>query len=474
MSTYLARMLIFGTLTVLAGMNTGCSSDPDLDEVSGRVKVRMPWMLSDLSLNASDPKLDSAVHAKQNPISLQFIEISEIKNLKRVQGSFAEFLLYPQLSGSDLSGVFPEAQFIKYKNDRYVAVNALSIQMAALYAHAERLRAFDTLLGVKVNTGPRTIALFDVEDRGETNNAFYHGESDAMFFLPFTGSNVSTTFNSGIFAHEHFHSIFYKIVHRPLIASQVLPQNMNPSLHGNAIREKLESSNSNVLVKAVPGTMATNQKDVSVLSTLSVNDQNYARILIQGLNEGVADIWGWAYTGNPDFIAISLSSEKDARTLVSVAKTEDQFFRFPPKCVVQRFVEDVQASDVENKPNFYRAKSYEFGTAFARIMKLYAENIQVAEGITNAEARVKVAKQIVEFLPRVKDYYATQLSQMVPIDLFKKFAQTQTLTQNQCQFFLRILNSPFNDGGFKSVCEVSTNDHYVIQQTTETKEEFCR
>lgn len=469
MSTVLARMLIFGTVALLAA----CSSDEQLDRVSGRVRVRMPWTLSDLSLSPSDPVLASNASeaSKQKQISLHFIQISELKELKRVQGQFAEFLLYPQLSGKDLSGTLPEADFFKLQNGKYVAKNALSMQMAVLYAHAERLHAFDKLLGIMVNPGPRRIAITDVEDRGEANNAFYHGETDAMFFLPFSGSQIATTFNSGIYAHEHFHSIFYKLVHQPLIDAKVLPKNMNPSLHGSAFQDQLHGHGS---VPAVLGSTAQQGADVSALSTLSVTQQNYAKILIQGINEGVADFWGWAYTGNPDFIALSLPSEKDARSLNSSAKLTDAFYRFPPRCVIQRFVEDVQASSADNKPMLVKAKAYEFGTAFSRVMKLYTESVQAADGITNAEARVKVAQQLAAFLPQLKTYYTTQLSQMVPIDLFKQFAQAQKMNLNQCQFMLKVLNAPLNDGGFKYACEETADKTAELKQTTEAKEEFCQ
>ncbi len=469
MSTVLVRMLIFGTIAVLAA----CSSDQELDRVSGRVRVRMPWTLSDLSLKSSDPIIGSgsADAAKQKPISLQFIEISELKDLKRVQGLFAEFLLYPQLSGKDLSGTLPEADFFKLEKDKYVAKNILSLQMAVLYAHAERLQGFDKMLGINVNSGPRQIAITDLEDRGEVNNAFYHGETDAMFFLPFSGSTIATLFNPGIYAHEHFHSIFYKLVHQPLIDSKVLPKNMNPSLHGTHFGEHLHGGNT---MTSTLGSVVQNAAEVSVLSTLTVNQQNYAKILIQGLNEGVADFWGWAYTGNPDFIALSLPSELEARSLNSNSKLTDPFFRFPPRCVLQRFVEDVQSSSAENKPAFVKAKAYEFGTAFSRIMKLYTESVQVADGITNPQARIKVAKQLAEFLPQLKSYYTSQLSQMIPIDLFKQFALSQKMNLNQCQFMLKVLNAPLNDGGFKYICEESADKTAVLKQTSEAKEEFCQ
>ena len=470
MSTVLARMLIFGTMAVLAA----CSSDQELDRVSGRVRVRMPWTLSDMSFNSSDPVIvsNSSEAAKQKQISLQFIQISELKELKRVQGAFAEFLLYPQLSGKDLSGTLPEADFFKLEKDKYVAKNVLSLQMAFLYAQAERLKAFDQMLGINVNSGPRRIAIMDVEDRGEANNAFYHGETDTLFYLPFSGSNMATLFNSGIYAHEHFHSLFYKLVHQPLIEAKVLPKNMNPNLHGSGFRDQLHGRSA--LPAAALGAVAQDSADVTVLSTLSVNQQNYAKLLIQGVNEGIADFWGWVYTGNPDFIALSLPSEQEARSLNSTSKLSDAFYRFPPRCVLQRFVEDIQTSNVENKPAYVKAKSYEFGTAFSRIMKLYTDSVQSAEQITHAQARVKVAQQLANFLPKLTTYYTTQLSQMVPIDLFKQFAESQKLNLNQCQFMLKILNAPLNDGGFKYTCDEAADKTVSLKQTAEAKEEFCQ
>lgn len=474
MSTFLARMLIFGTVALIAA----CSSDQELDQVSGHIKVRMPWLKTDLALHPSDPQLATPKNkaaqletseTKQNFMSLQFIRLSSVQNLKKVFGAYGEFLLYPQLHGSDVSGTTPEAQFFKLEKDRYIAMNSLSMQMAVLYAHAERLKIFDGKLGLAVNGNRRRMGIVDVEDRGEANNAFYHGLTDTLFFLPFNGQqNVATMFNSGVFAHEHFHSIFYKLVHQPLIAEKVLPQDMSPTLHGSQFLQHLRESNSTL------SQFASATQDTSVLSTLAVKDQNYIKILIQGLNEGVADVWGWAYTGDPDFIAITLPSEKENRTLNLVVKTQDDYLRFPPKCVLRRFVEDMQTEDAALRVSYIRGKSYEFGTSFARLMKLYAETIQKDENLSSANARVKVAKLIADFLPQLRSYYTAELSQMVPIDLVKKFAQSQKLTMNQCSFFLRILNAPLNDGALKYSCVTGTDQQVQLTQTQEAKAEFCK
>ena len=158
------------------------------------------------------------------------------------------------------------------------------------------------------------------------DNAFYNSAVDTLFFVPYKDTALPIPLNPGVIAHEHFHSYFSYQVLNPLVSEKVIP--------------RLGSSGN---YKTQKGT-----------------EDLYSLFVLKAINESLADVWGWIYSNDPDFVALSLPKAQNSRNL------DRDIERVSSKAEMQSRVNDIihQCSGAESK--CIADASYGFGSPLAR------------------------------------------------------------------------------------------------------------
>ncbi|MBC7458132.1 MAG: hypothetical protein H7235_07630, partial [Bdellovibrionaceae bacterium] len=178
-----------------------CQPQTPVSDANGNLKVLIPMVAKDLSNDSSQ---------------LETVTIKNISSLKDVSGSYVRFFYTPGGGSGALTGPAPQSRFIRTGKDVYVPSDSITQQMFSLYYHIQNLNDFNAEISPELKqTQPFQIGLnTQVPDNASTgkNNAFFDGESNALLFVPYTLGNIPISVNSGIIAHEFFHSIFFKHV----------------------------------------------------------------------------------------------------------------------------------------------------------------------------------------------------------------------------------------------------------------------
>jgi hypothetical protein len=356
----------------LVAATVGCGRDPETSSVSGDVKTRIP------------------IASEGGSYSLQEVTLQGITSLYNFGGQFGNFYIYPAVTDGKLSGTQPKSRFLK-AGDLYVAEDELSQQMAVIYNHLQNMAALDEEIGAGgVNKWPRDVGMavrYRSKKGLDSNNAFYDGALDAILVIPYTRDNLPIAVNAGILAHEHFHSLYYKLVEKDVFEKASKP------LHGQQVREA-------VLGESIVG----EGFNISKPETVDAYAESFHKQFSRGINEGLADYWAWMYTGDPDFLMRSLPSEEKARTL-NLTPSQLENYKFPNK-------EDFSArmdlgrieffADGSKNPCYGDGVSYCLGTDYARTLKRFAAVVQAARGVSSFEARKIVAAAIVKTLPEFR------------------------------------------------------------------------
>jgi hypothetical protein len=345
----------FAALIVLAS----CNQEPDTRNATGNVQVRIPFP------------------DEGGGYSLKVIGLSGITSLYEFAGKYANFYVSPAVDRSNrIHGTRPKGHFLKTAKNIYVPLDTeISQQMAVIYAHLERLSLLDNELGVgDLQQGPRDVGLmvrYSSPGKGglTTNNAYYNPETDSILLVPYTESELPIAVNGGILAHEHFHSLYYKLVGRKI--------GQKAQGHGQELLAQVQGAK-------VTRTTLEGLRDESLSLAERTNLFSYL-----GMNEGLADFWAWVYTGDPDFLASSVSSES-ARRSMKMEEAAVKELAFSP---VRRW------RNVVGELGGERCSIYCLGTEYAKALKAYSNVVETTRGISSVQARRLVAKAIVTALP---------------------------------------------------------------------------
>lgn len=274
--------------------------------------------------NSSKPFKTQIVVGSATGLQFQIVELEGVQNQKTLEGEVVEFYLAPGEQNSELVGPHAVAKFIQNSEGVFIPTNSLSLQMVSLYYHMQALKKLEIQsLGKTFVKWPRKIGLQVKTNSAETrfNNAFYNNKLDVMFFVPYVDQELPLPLNGGIIAHEHFHSYFSYSILQKSLASDVLP----------------------------------------------IEDY-----FLKSINEGLADVWGWIYSDNPDFISLSLPDLAGPRKL-----EQPSFFRKPVLKTKKDMESDLNLVEQECKrlswcnsaDQLTLGLAYSNGTALARTLK---------------------------------------------------------------------------------------------------------
>lgn len=360
----------------------GCTSSTREQSLKGGIQAKIPLWSGDT-------------------YELTTVSILSVDNLIELKGWAANFLLGPALVGGHLVGQKPKIRTIRNAEGVYVATDELSLELLTIYYHMEQLGMMDELVGAKdVNHWPRTIAVNVnyLEDNHQKleNNALYSGELDSLLFVPYSRTQLPIMVNAGIMGHEHFHSLFQKLVIEPL--GTKFPQ--SPTLH----EEKK--------IRRAVGVI--DSPNLRVEEKILSEQTYYHTYFLRGLNEGLADYWGWLYSKDNNFVGHSIREHQSERTLDQEVEKIDT-----RSC----FLSKLQTFNADNKGPGTRA--YEFGTSLARLQKQFTQQLRSQGNMTEEQVKILMGRAVVESLPQ----FATE---------FKALADDQMMEPSR---WLEILQS---------------------------------
>ncbi len=428
----------FAIVTVLALLLAGCSKSTDVESAEGSVSVQIP------------------VQSETATYQLAIVNLLGISNLRDVSGNFARFFYSPGVGDSSITGQSPSAHFIK-SGATFIPADFISAQMAVIYYHMQNLAKIDKDAGAQgVNHWPRSVGLetLIVDAMGtQKNNAFYDGHTDAMLFVPFSEGNLPLSVNAGIIAHEHFHSLFYKLVIQKAVVK-------NKIAFGLASQHPLVSGPAKALGKMTRPPMAIPEK---------IKTRLFNQVYIRGLNEGLADFWGWLYTNDVDFMKLSLPSFVQARSL-SLDKS------LPGQHLTQQGIENLISNSVQNEDQakVELVNYYYVGTPHARFLKEWARLYSSDHRISVTEGKMIVAQKVVAYLNEItKSLLALEENELInPTHLFKYFADQNVgdpkLSKESCNFLSNYLN--FEKTAKKDVVDCVEQDGRTVLKPTAAME----
>lgn len=336
---------------------SACVRNFSSDTEGGNITVKIPWYSSE-----------------KGSYELRDVALTGLQDTKTMTGVFAKFFFSPSSNGGQLTGYRPQAHFFRNQMGTYIAKDHTTLQMATVYAVMERMFHLDREVGAEgVNRYPRDIGINVVQmDHGllVRNNAYYEGRSDAILLLTYSNENLPIPFNSGILAHEHFHSLFYKLVIKKLKEEKKVDLQLPDSPHEPLVeKNKKHDDETEAQVRAA-----------------------YTEVLLRGLNEGFADYWAFLFTGDPDFITVSIPSLQDSRSLLRKSEKGPRFV-YRQSEIKSEILKIFQHSTVVDEELV--DLSYSIGTSYSRFLKSLSDQVAESRGLSPAQARFLVGRSII-------------------------------------------------------------------------------
>lgn len=423
----------------LSGALVACAPQSDSASEAGTVRVLAPMSNSKAGY------------------SLDILELKGIEDLQTVSGHFARFFLSPRIVDNHLQGTAPKGRFIRNGGGDYIPANEITQQLVTVYAHMQRLAQLDEDLGAGgVNKWPRDIGVAVKVKGGVYNNAFYDGKTDSMLFVPYDQQGLPIAINGGILAHEHFHSLFYKLVLK------------ESPYKGNA-HDRPEFLNS----VGITEEKARERKVLPIMTRIEGEPMDastqyfyYHAALSRGLNEGLADFWGWMYTGDPDFIAQSLPNERSARSLK--AADENSVNALPSLNIVQRALNIYYSSgDEKAMKQYVVGLAYSMATSYSRVMKRFTDIYARERSIDSLQARKDVAKILVKTLPKIAEgFQKLEGRYYTSVDFMVSFIeQLGAMHEAECSFVKDVLNNTNSDLTVKFACKKDEQERWSVEKT---------
>jgi hypothetical protein len=360
---------------------------------------------------------------------MEIVELFGLKSLTELQGTAARFLINPSISEGSIQGQTPHLNYMRDSNDVIVATDEVSLQLLTLYAHYEKLHALDETAGAKdVLAYPRTVAVnakFRSSQGLVENNALYSGHYDALMVVPYTQNSLPLMANAGVIGHEHFHALFQKLVIEA--STGKFPDPDHATLHPI---ESMTLEGGRGARGGAEGQQTENPRE------------KYHAALLRAVNEGLADVWGWIYSGDDNFVGRSLPSEKIRRQLDVIPEflaTRDE--------LLSPIAQGAGSDHV-------LALSYQFGTQLARSIRNFANLYGLGKEMKTQEIRAKLAQVLISSLPKLQEkYFGLKDEEYLTLSaVFSLIVdQMPDIQSEECKFVERII--PKEEKGKVSVLD---------------------
>lgn len=445
------RPTFYGITVILclyASLMTACSFVATEQGSQGGHRVLIPW-------------------STDGQYKFESVTLNNLLNLPSLTGKSALFMLSPSVVDSRLAGFQPRVRTFRDGDGVYVPTDELSLHLLTLYAHIEKLQDLDAAVGLgDLLPKPRIVGVevrIPQKQRGQVeNNALYSPQLDALLFVPYKGDDLPLTVNAGVVAHEHFHSLFNYIVLKPAKAKikAIRAAQVHPG-EEKILREVFEDIPENARVNngtvsvgplngqpkpaVVPGEEDIGPSNIGQESVGLEDWEVYHVNLLRAMNEGLADVWGWIYSGDNIFVR---------RSIPLVQKTRDLELSGQQRLYsMENFRQMTLAASIAGDES---VRAYELGTIYARAVK----NVFEPEMKKAGRTRLDLAKIVVKVLPKLKENIeALDKSRwMKPGALMELFARELPADQRElCAPLLRA-DAEMGEAAISELCDKITKE----------------
>lgn len=402
-----------------------------LNDAHSPLVVRIPWQ-----------------KRGEKNFKIQDVEIKTIQHLSPLQGSVADLLYNPEIFTDHIDGSPYEVKFTYDSENRIIPLNYLSSEALAIYAHLENLSFWDQTLALPARLHEKMRVGFAARAHGKdgrsvVNNAMYNGRNRSMLIFTYSENGVPVSVNGGVLAHEHFHSIFYDMVIIPWVEQyynqkktqkiSMLLQKSFKDFESPHVQEHPVNFDQFVETQA-PSTerpkldrWSDKKQRVSEEDKKDIEDA-YISTLNRGFNEGIADIWGWFYSQDENFISHSLvevgNHSRDLNFKSEVLWTEDQ-------------VKSHLASHIDVLEDASKYYAYVVGTQVARLLYTRITQVEGGSAFISIEARNKWSQLILNRISHLSDEFAKAGSFTLTPALFvnQLILDQDVLSDSDCQFW---------------------------------------
>jgi hypothetical protein len=382
-------------IAMILGLAVGCSFVATEHRSEGGHRVLIPW-------------------SRDGQYKFEAIPLPSLLSVSNLVGKASMYLLSPSVIDQKLAGFQPRVRTFRDNDGVYVPTDELSLHLLTLYAHIEKLQDLDAAVGLgQLLPKPRIVGVevrIPQKHRGQVeNNALYSPQLDALLFVPYKGDDLPLTVNAGVIAHEHFHSLFNYLVLKParakiraVKAAQVHAgeeKELRAVFEDIPVDAKVENGSVGRLLPdeatKAPGVVGETENDPANIGQESValaDWEIYHINLLRAMNEGLADVWGWIYSGDNIFVR---------RSIPGVQKSRDLERSGPQKLYsMETFRQMTLAASIAGDES---VRAYELGTIYARALK----NVFEPQLQKSGRTRLDVAKLVVKVLPKLKDKIET-------------------------------------------------------------------
>lgn len=401
------KMLFIG---VWVSFLVSCSLKSNIDGQSGDILVKIPVQ-------------------EKGEYRIDTVQLKSISSLSELSGNFAKFYFAPRLRNGEISGISPKTRFYKGKSGVFIPGDEISLTLASLYYNLQNLASLDLILGFNVNNGARKVAVnlqFKRKDNVDQNNSYYDGDLDAILFVPFREDSLPLTVNPGVLAHEHFHSLFHKLVFAPLVKSGHLSKGMRASAHdGETFRQGLNLS-------------APITENLFLLKAEQKDLFNY--LFFKSLNEGIADFWGWIYSQDLNFLSKSLRfSGVESRSLGAnqYESSEPLYNDRDFLNLWEQLKSLMESGETLRVQSILVNHAYIWGTRWARFLKNYTYLYMEENSVSLVKAQHEVAKLIVNSLMATRNKIQSKNIDIInPEDILAEMKLKNAKTsERECALF---------------------------------------
>lgn len=390
---------------------TGCEFNK-MSHLSSPVVVKIPWK-----------------EKGQTQYTLQNVELKTVKKLSPLEGEAANLYVKPDVYEDHIAGSLFEIEFTYTAKKEVIPLNRLSSQALTLYAHMERLYLWSRNLSLPQNLKTKLdvglAAEFLDDGKPMRNNALFSSLLNSMLVVPYSDNSLPLSLNGGVLAHEYFHFLYNGLVLKYLREENNNSDLMSP--HNEVLASVLMSPHNEVqwLGEAPFNTANLRYETSSAVTDKQTQELNEWLIFafVRGMNEGLADVWGWLYSEDTNFIVPSLPIVEKMRDL-----------EVKPKII---WTKSQMVSAVVTKARVREAAealAYDLGTQYARWV--YTRIAEV-EGTTHLsdERRNFWSNRIIERLVSYsqKNMSLKSMDKMIPSEFitYLLFGEDK-LTEEEC------------------------------------------
>ncbi len=333
---------------------------------------------------------------------LQNVSIRSLSDPESLSSPLVRLFVTPAEDNGSLAGPLAVGRFMTSTKGVRIPLDFVSLQGASIHAHFERVYEFDRAVGVdRYLTWPIQISIETeiLSKQERTNNAFFDGNRNAILILPYkdeTGEGLPLSLNGGVLTHEHFHSIFDKLVMKRL---SIAGLKVDRHISELAALEPVK-----VLSESKPGGIEP-----------KIDSIEFNEFLLRATNEGLADFWAWLQLDDTDFVGRSIGGLRECRRL------DKQFLTLPSASELkpQVFIDSITKHEGKLHVSWMY---YQVGAQYARFFRELT--MAVYDGKPSYVERVEAAQALVAAL--------NEFSQVV----IQKFTSEDIATDKIAELFV--------------------------------------